>query len=157
MRHYCGLKIFGRDNGQNTGQLGLANHGTLFLHEVDCLPLSLQSLVVHLFESRTFQPFESQVECLVNVRIIAATTQDLQALVVHGHFSRDLYERLSVLKIHVPPLRERRADLRELFPYLTKRLCAELSLPVPAWIDEHHFELWDYDWPGNVKRVEESD
>ncbi|WP_159440321.1 sigma-54-dependent transcriptional regulator [Vibrio quintilis] len=147
-------KLFGSQNDKTGGRLWLANNGTLFLNSVECLPACAQSALIQLFEHRTFTITHTSTDVLVDIRVIVATTCNLHHAVIEGKFSAELYERLSVLKIHVPPLRERSADLRELFPYLTKRLCSELSLPIPEWIDDHgHFELWDYSWPGNAKEL----
>ncbi|WP_175561544.1 sigma-54-dependent transcriptional regulator [Vibrio aerogenes] len=147
-------KLFGSKDDKQGGRLWLANYGTLFLNSVECLPALAQSALVQLFENRKFTITHTHTNVLVDIRVIAATTCNLHHAVIDGEFSAELYERLSVLKIQVPPLRERSADFRELFPYLTRKLCRELSVPVPEWIHDHgHFELWDYSWPGNAKEL----
>ncbi|SMR99152.1 Propionate catabolism operon regulatory protein [Vibrio mangrovi] len=135
------------------GSLRLANHGTLFLDGAENISADFQHILVQLLEGRTIQSVSGNSSYLIDVRLISASTKGMLNAVMENTFSRELYERLSVLKMNISPLRERPADLRELFPYLTGRLCNKLSLPVPEWQNEYDFEQGTYEWPGNIREV----
>jgi DNA-binding NtrC family response regulator len=89
----------------------------------------------------------------IDVRIVAATNRDLEQEVKKGLFRSDLYYRLNVLKIAVPSLKERKADLQDLIPHFTKMLTSELGMPNPKWAHEDISALNDYDWPGNIREL----
>ncbi|WP_021020284.1 sigma-54-dependent transcriptional regulator [Vibrio gazogenes] len=135
------------------GSLRLANHGTLFLDGIENIPADFQHILVQLLEGRTVQSQGGNSSYLIDVRLISATTKGMLNIVRENGFCRELYERLSVLKMNISPLRDRLSDLRELFPYLTQRLCGKLSLPIPTWLNEYDFYQGEYNWPGNVREV----
>ncbi|MEO8331897.1 MAG: sigma-54 dependent transcriptional regulator [Gallionella sp.] len=156
-------EFFGHTRGAFTGadkvRKGLfleADGGTIFLDEIGELPLSLQVKLLHVIEQKTVRPVGSEQERPVDVRIIAATNRDLAEMVTQGKFREDLYFRLSVFHIHVPPLRERRQDLSALIRFLLQRNTRRMgSGGAQVTIDPGVEELLvNYDWPGNVRELE---
>ncbi|KUI99503.1 sigma-54-dependent transcriptional regulator [Vibrio sp. MEBiC08052] len=135
------------------GSLRLANHGTLFLDGIENISADFQHILVQLLEGRTVQSQGGSSSYLIDVRLISTSTKEMLNIVRENEFCRELYERLSVLKMNVSPLRDRLGDLRELFPYLTRRLCKQLSLPIPTWLNEYDFYQGKYSWPGNIREV----
>lgn len=148
--------VRGAYTGATTNREGLffyARGGTLFLDEISELPLPLQAKLLRVIEERRVRPTGSEREIPVDVRIVAATNRRLSEAVALGHFRQDLYYRLQVVEVTMPPLRERRGDIPELFAHLVMLLSAQLGVPriVPdAEILRH---LQDYDWPGNVREL----
>jgi sigma-54 dependent transcriptional regulator, flagellar regulatory protein len=131
------------------GRIALAEGGTLFLDEVGELPLSLQVKLLRLLQERTYEPVGSSESVQANFRLIAATNRNLEDEVKAGRFRRDLYYRLHVCPLHLPPLRERREDIAPLFHYFW-RARGEQRVVAPDVI--HHLE--SYSWPGNVRELE---
>ncbi|ELG2043404.1 sigma-54-dependent Fis family transcriptional regulator [Vibrio fluvialis] len=153
-------ELFGHTSGAFTGAkksreglFRVANGGTLFLDEIGEMPLAMQSALLRVLEQRAIRPVGSEKEINIDVRVVAATNRNLQQEVEQGRFRGDLFYRLNVLKIDVSPLRERKADLKDLVPFFTKKLCAELSMPVPKWAHEDVSAMHDYDWPGNIREL----
>ncbi|QXO18719.1 MULTISPECIES: sigma-54-dependent transcriptional regulator [Vibrio] len=153
-------ELFGHTSGAFTGAkksreglFRVANGGTLFLDEIGEMPLAMQSALLRVLEQRAIRPVGSEKEVAIDVRVVAATNRNLQDEVDQGNFRRDLYYRLNVLKIDVCPLRERSADLKELVPFFTKNLCAELAMPVPKWAHEDVSAMLTYEWPGNIREL----
>ncbi|MGC2048508.1 MAG: sigma-54 dependent transcriptional regulator, partial [Gallionella sp.] len=156
-------EFFGHTRGAFTGadkvRKGLfleANGGTIFLDEIGELPLSLQVKLLHVIEEKAVRPVGSEVARPVDARIIAATNRDLGAMVAQGKFREDLYFRLSVFHINVPPLRERRDDLSALIRFLLQRNTRRMGstttkISLDPGIEEM---LVNYDWPGNVRELE---
>jgi len=136
------------------GRFQLASGGTLFLDEVGELPLSLQAKLLRALQERTVEPLGSVKPVATDVRILAATNRDPRAEVARGGFREDLYFRLAVLEILIPPLRERIEDLPELVARLLAKLGAKNKKTVrsvsPAYLDV----LSGYGWPGNVRELE---
>jgi transcriptional regulator with PAS, ATPase and Fis domain len=120
----------GADRKARDGKFKLADGGTLFLDEIGDLPLPLQSKLLRVLQDQEVEPLGSNRVFKVDLRVIAATSVDLEQLVAEGRFRSDLYYRLSVLPIRLPPLRERLADLNELAQYLLEELAARSGLPV---------------------------
>ena len=156
-------EFFGHTRGAFTGadkvRKGLfleANGGTIFLDEIGELPLSLQVKLLHVIEEKVVRPVGSEVARPVDVRIIAATNRNLADMVAQGTFREDLYFRLSVFHINVPPLRERRQDLPALFRFLLQRNTRRMgSSSIKASLDPSAEEtLLNYEWPGNVRELE---
>lgn len=137
----------------NEGVFKVANGGTIYLDEVAHLPMRIQELLLSMLEERTIKPVGAKYEFPIDVRVIAATNHNLNVLVQQGKFRSDLLYRLSVLKIEVAPLKERKTDLKELVPFLANRLCHDLCLPLPRWTDEDIAIIRDYEWPGNVREL----
>jgi two-component system, NtrC family, response regulator AtoC len=156
-------EFFGHTRGAFTGadkaRKGLfleADGGTIFLDEVGELPLSLQVKLLHVIEHKEVRPVGGEVARPVDVRIIAATNRDLGEMVTHGLFREDLFFRLSVFHIFVPPLRERRQDLPALIRFLLQRNTRRISggtrpISLAPGVEEL---LLNFDWPGNVRELE---
>ena len=156
-------EFFGHTRGAFTGadkvRKGLfleANGGTIFLDEIGELPLSLQVKLLHVIEEKVVRPVGSEVARPVDVRIIAATNRDLTDMVTQGTFREDLYFRLSVFHINVPPLRERHQDLPALIRFLLQRNTRRMgSNSMQTSLDSSAEEvLVNYEWPGNVRELE---
>jgi DNA-binding NtrC family response regulator len=157
-------EFFGHTKGAFTGadrpRRGLfaqADHGTLFLDEVSELPLSMQTKLLHAIEEKEVRALGSDQARPIDVRVIAATNRDLQAMVREGRFREDLFFRLGVFHIHVPPLRERAADLRGLIRYILGGAAGADGAAVDA-VPEIEVAaeeaLLVYPWPGNVRELE---
>ncbi|MFO1281083.1 MAG: sigma-54 dependent transcriptional regulator [Burkholderiales bacterium] len=155
-------EFFGHTKGAFTGaeraRKGLfveADNGTLFLDEVGELPLSLQVKFLHVLEAREIRPIGSEQTRRVDVRIIAATNRDLPALCAAGRFREDLYFRLSVFQIPVPPLRERLGDLPGVIRFLLQKSIKRLAIRGRVVLDpDAEDALVAYAWPGNVRELE---
>ena len=154
-------EFFGHAKGAFTGadkaHKGLfsqADRGTIFLDEIGELPLHLQSKLLHVIEDKQIRPVGSEQTRGVDVRIIAATNRNLEEMVKEGRFREDLYFRLSMFHIHMPPLRERQGDIGGLIRYLVHSIGAKSSgsaLEIDPVVEEI---LRSYDWPGNVRQLE---
>jgi formate hydrogenlyase transcriptional activator len=154
-------ELFGHEKGAFTGaavarvgRLELADRGTLFLDEVGDMALEVQAKLLRVLQEREFERLGSTRTRRVDVRILAATNRDLDEMVAEGSFRRDLFYRLSVFPIHVPPLRERRQDIPALARYFTARYAQRMrrSAPIipPAVVEA----LCQWDWPGNIRELE---
>ncbi|HSO06796.1 MAG TPA: sigma-54 dependent transcriptional regulator [Pelomicrobium sp.] len=132
-----------------------ADKGTIFLDEIGDLPLSMQTKLLHVIEEKAVRALGSEQVRRVDTRIIAATNRDLTHMVAEGRFREDLYFRLSVFQIRMPPLRERRSDIVQLARFLLKQQCAAAGVPSELSIDPDAEEILNsYDWPGNVRQLE---
>jgi two-component system response regulator HydG len=136
-----------------TGLLAIAEGGTIFLDEVGELPLDLQAKLLRALQEREIRPVGSTKQVPINVRFLAATNRDLEQAVGQGLFRRDLYFRLNVLSLRVPPLRERRQDIPLLATIFLERL-SRASGRTHAMDDDTMNALLAYDWPGNVRELE---
>lgn len=149
---FTGGSFTGAAKEGREGKFLQANGGTLFLDEIGELSLDLQKLLLRALEEQEIAPIGSQKSIPVNVRIIAATNRNLLQEIESGCFRRDLYYRLSVCILKVPPLRQRR-DITLLFKHFLNRACAELG-KAPLGIDESCLNmLMEYNWPGNVREL----
>lgn len=117
------------------------------------MPLAMQASLLRVLEQRTVRPVGTEKEISIDVRVVAATNRNLRDQVNKGEFREDLFYRLNVLKIDVPALRERLADLSDLVPFFTRYLAKELGVPEPKWAHEDMHMMQDYDWPGNVREL----
>jgi two-component system response regulator AtoC len=149
-------ELFGSERGAFTGavtrkigKFELANKGTIFLDEIGDLNLDLQAKILRVLQERSFERLGGAYLINVDVRIIAATNRDLMDLVKEKKFREDLYYRLSVFPIRIPPLRERREDLRLLVDHILKKLRSNKDISTGA-IEK----LKRYDWPGNIRELE---
>jgi len=154
-------ELFGHVKGAFTGahqhrigRFEQANHGTLFLDEVSSMPMDLQVKLLRVLQEREFQRVGSTANVKVDVRIVAATNGNLLAAVEKGEFRNDLYYRLNVIPINVPPLRERRNDIPHLISHFIRKFCAEQKVTLKKVSDEALQCLVNHDWPGNVRQLE---
>jgi two-component system response regulator PilR (NtrC family) len=154
-------EFFGHKKGSFTGahidKPGLfqaADGGTLFLDEVAELPLPMQVKLLRAIQEKSIRPVGANIEVAVDVRILSATHKDLSALVGEGRFRHDLYYRINVIELRVPPLRERRDDLPGLADVILTRLAAAQARPVPTLSPEATDALQVYPFPGNVRELE---
>jgi two-component system, NtrC family, response regulator AtoC len=148
----------GAFTGADKGRKGLfleADKGTIFLDEIGELPIALQVKLLHVIEQKEVRPVGEELRRPVDVRIITATNRDLAEMVAQGKFREDLYFRLSVFHIHVPPLRERRQDLSALIKFMLQRNTRHMSDRQEITLDPGvEALLMNYDWPGNVREME---
>ncbi len=145
---FTGAERRGRD-----GKFKLADGGTLFLDEVGDMSLALQAKLLRTLQEQEFEQVGSNQLTRVDVRVIAATSRDLEAMVAAGEFRADLYYRLNVITLHTPPLRERLDDIQTLAEYLLEEIARRHGMP-PCEIDPTALErLRRHDWPGNVREL----
>ncbi|HET7230581.1 MAG TPA: sigma 54-interacting transcriptional regulator, partial [Longimicrobium sp.] len=135
------------------GFFELANGGSIFLDEIGEMPLSTQTKLLRVLEEREFRRVGGEELLHVDVRVIAATNRDLREQVVRGEFRRDLYHRLNVLRIDLPALRERRADIPRLIERFIREFSAQHERPFVGIDPEAVQLLVEYDWPGNVREL----
>jgi transcriptional regulator with GAF, ATPase, and Fis domain len=154
-------ELFGHMKGAFTGALErrmgrfeLADGGTLFLDEVSELPLDTQVKLLRVLQEHEFEPLGSSRTLRVNVRIIAASNRDLEKAVQEGRFRADLYYRLNVLPVSVPPLRQRRSDIPLLTSFFVERFARQLGKQSIAIAQETIDVLTHYDWPGNIRELQ---
>jgi two-component system, NtrC family, response regulator PilR len=154
-------EFFGARKGAYTGsaqdRLGYfqsAKAGTLFLDEIGDLPLAMQSKLLRAIQERTVRPLGSTQEDTVDVRIVSATHKDLGQGVQTGSFRQDLFYRLNVIEINVPPLRDRREDLPALCQALLERICGESGMPVPTLAPAMISQMGKLSFQGNVRELE---
>jgi two-component system response regulator HydG len=136
-----------------TGLLAAAEGGTVFLDEIGELPLDLQSRLLRALQEREVRPVGSTQSVPLTARILAATNRDLEAMVANGRFRRDLFFRLNVVNLRIPPLRERNADIPLLVSSILDRLRRERGIPF-NFADDALRLMMEYDWPGNVRELE---
>ena len=153
-------ELFGHERGAftdaRTSRIGLfeaAHGGTLFLDELPSLSPGLQAKVLTAIEDSRIRRVGSQKPIAVDVRLVAATNQDLQQLVIAGKFREDLYHRLDLYRVTIPPLRERSADILKLAELMISRLCQRHRLPVKKISAAGQERLLAYLWPGNVREL----
>src|SRR5277367_3534587 len=151
-------ELFGHEKGSFTGALktkaGLfqaANGGTIFLDEIGELPLEMQAKLLRVLQEKEVRPVGSNDRITVEVRVVAATNRDLEAAYRAGTFRKDLYFRLNVVTVHLPPLRDRRADIPTLVHHFLNRFAPNEHLHVTAAAMK---SLLQYEWPGNVRELE---
>lgn len=153
-------ELFGHEKGAFTdarqakkGLVEIAEGGTLFLDEIGNMPLELQPKLLRLIEESTFRRVGGLKDIQVNVRIIAATNADVEDEVRQGRFREDLYYRLNVLSLRLPPLRERQGDVLLLAEYFLRRFAAEMKKEIKGFTPQAEKLLGDYGWPGNVREL----
>ena len=135
------------------GRFQLADGGTIFLDEVGEIPLELQGKLLRVLQESEFERVGDDVTRSVDVRIVAATNRDLEKLVFEGQFREDLFYRLSVFPIDVPPLRERREDVMQLAQHFLEQTCGEFGRTEPGFTRSQAKAMKNYDWPGNVREL----
>ncbi len=154
-------ELFGHERGSFTGAMGrrigrfeLANGGTIFLDEIGEMPLSLQVKLLRVLQEREFERVGGEKPIRVDVRVITATNRDLSAEVAAGRFRADLYYRLNVFPVAVPPLRMRPEDAVELARYFLDRTTRRMGKTSVAYSDDSIQAIQNYSWPGNVRELE---
>jgi len=154
-------ELFGHEKGAFTGaqarrigRFEQANNGTLFLDEIGDMPAELQTRLLRVLADNEFYPVGAHASVKVNVRIIAATHQNLETLVAEGRFREDLFHRLNVIRIHIPPLRERRQDIGLLMRHFLYQSAKELNTEIKTLKPETEQLLSNLKWPGNVRQLE---
>src|ERR1700750_571243 len=154
-------ELFGHERGaftgavaQTIGRFQAANGGTLFLDEIGDLPLELQPKLLRVLQEQQYERLGSNRTIKANVRIIAATNQDLWRMVEEKTFRADLYYRLSVFPISLPPLRERREDIPSLVAYFVRRFSRQMNKSVDHIPDEVVEVLKSHHWPGNIRELQ---
>lgn len=155
-------EIFGYTKGAFTGanpngkigKIQQANNGILFLDEIADLPLNLQVKLLRVLQEKKYTPVGSIIEKDINIRIIAATNKNLENLVHEGKFREDLYYRLNVIPIEIPPLKDRKEDISILINYFINKYCIKFNKEICS-ITKYALEiLSNYNWPGNVRELE---
>jgi len=154
-------EMFGHERGAFTGAVGsrmglfqLANGGTIFLDEIGEMSAALQVKLLRVLQEREIRPVGADRTIKVDVRVIAASNRDLAAEVEKGRFREDLFYRLQVIPIVVPPLRERRSDIPLLVQHFLDKHNQQRSGQPCRIADDAMVHLWEYDWPGNVRELE---
>jgi formate hydrogenlyase transcriptional activator len=154
-------EFFGHERGAFTGAIDrrigrfeLANQGTIFLDEVEDIPLELQSKLLRVLQEQEFERLGSSRTLKVDVRIVAATNSDLAELVAEKKFRSDLYYRLNVFPINVPPLRERPEDIPLLVHFFAHKFAQQMKKPIESISKETMAALTGYHWPGNIRELQ---
>ncbi len=154
-------ELFGHEKGAFTGayatrkgRFEVANGGSLFLDEIGDLPLHLQAKLLRVLQEKEFERVGSSRPIPVDVRILAATHRDLEKLIEEGQFREDLYYRLNVVTVVLPPLRERREDIPYLLNHLVKKFAEKNGKTIKGFTQEARDALLRYDYPGNVRELE---
>lgn len=137
-----------------TGRFEAADGGTIFLDEVGELPLDLQGKLLRVLQAKSFEKVGSSETISVDVRIVAATNRDLEAMVQEGRFRQDLFYRLNVLPLHVPPLRNRKDDIEPLATFFCHKFSSEVKKNFVGFSEDALKALHAYYWPGNVRELE---
>jgi formate hydrogenlyase transcriptional activator len=154
-------ELFGHEKGaftsaiaQRMGRFEAANHGTLFLDEIGDVPPSLQPKLLRVLQEREFERLGSSRTVRADVRVIAATNKDLSELVAEQTFRSDLFYRLNVFPITLPPLRDRREDIPGLVRHFVRKAAASMQRPIQIIPCEAIQTMMDYHWPGNVRELQ---
>jgi len=153
--------LFGHEKGAFTGAYEVhhgfferADGGTLFLDEINCLPVAAQARLLRVLQEGEFERVGGKQTLCADVRVIAASNRRLEELLVTGEFRQDLYFRLNVVPIHLPPLRERRDDLVPLVEHFLRRLSERYQRPRKVLGEQAWRFVMAYDWPGNLRELE---
>ncbi|GIU49650.1 MULTISPECIES: sigma-54-dependent transcriptional regulator [Shewanella] len=155
-----GSELFGHTAGAFTGAKGnreglfhFATGGTIFLDEIGEMPMKMQTALLRVLEQKAIRPVGSEKEVAIDVRVVAATNRTLSEEVAEGNFRSDLYYRLNVLNILIPPLRTRPEDVIELTHHFTWQLARELGVKEVVWSHEDLQVLQQHEWPGNIREL----
>jgi DNA-binding NtrC family response regulator len=153
--------LFGHHKGAFTGavrttagKLEIANKGTVFFDDIDTLDMSLQAKLLRVIQEKEFERIGSTKVIKIDVRFVAGSNKDLQELIKNGRFREDLYYRLNVFPVHLPPLRERRKDIPLLLSHFLQMNSRRTGKPSKRFSSEANDALMAYDWPGNVRELQ---
>ncbi len=154
-------ELFGYEKGAFTGassngkpgKFELAHHGTMFLDEISDLPIEMQPKLLRVLEEKELERIGGNSLIRTDFRLVAATNQNLEQMLEEGKFRQDLFYRLNVIPIHIPPLRERQEDIMPLAEHLLKQICQEASIPEKKIDLQSQEALKNYNWPGNVREL----
>lgn len=160
--HLLESELFGYEEGSFTGakkggkpgKIELANHGTLFLDEVGDMPLALQAKLLRVIQEKSIERVGGSHPIPINVRLVAATHRNLEEMIGQGTFREDLFFRLSVIPIFIPPLRQRPEDIELLLNYFLRKYCISLRKPFKIFSYGSLQRLMSYSWPGNIRELE---
>jgi two-component system response regulator HydG len=154
-------ELFGHEKGAFTGadkrhecRFFLANHGTIFLDEIGEMPSTMQAKLLRVLQEREIQRVGGEKTIKVDVRVVAATNRDLEADVAKGQFREDLFYRLNVMPLNVPPLRKRQEDIPLLAQHFSDKFADKNRKTVKGFVPLAMDMLLNYDWPGNVRELE---
>ena len=154
-------ELFGHMRGSFTGAVAdkpgkfeLANKGTIFLDEIGTMPLQLQMKLLRVLQEQELERVGSTSRTKLDVRVISATNADLEERILNGSFREDLYYRLNVIPIHLPPLRDRREDIPLLAKHFLRKICMDMNRPIMNLSQNAVKALGGYEWPGNVREME---
>jgi len=154
-------ELFGHERGaftgaitQKIGRVEVADQGSLFLDEIGDIPLELQPKLLRVLQEREFERLGSTRTKKIDVRVVAATHRDLEGMILKGEFRSDLYYRLNVFPISIPPLRERREDIPLLVEHFVQEASRKLNKTIDAVSSDTMAALADYQWPGNIRELE---
>src|ERR1700721_1680569 len=154
-------ELFGHERGAFTGafnshvgRFALADRGTLFLDEIGDMPLELQPKILRVLQEREFEPVGSTRSTKGDVRIVAATNRDLRQMVQNGEFREDLYYRLNIFPISLPPLRERKKDIPELVTYFVEQFAPSMDKIIETIPEETMRSMLNHSWPGNIRELQ---
>ena len=153
-------ELFGHVKGSFTGAINtkhglfeLADHSTFFFDEISNLSLKIQAKLLRVIQEREFMKVGDQKKIKLDIRIISASNKDLRTAIRAGEFREDLYYRLSVVPINLPPLRKRKSDIPILVDYFLRRFCEKMKKPIPLITSQAMEILKEYAWPGNVREL----
>jgi transcriptional regulator with PAS, ATPase and Fis domain len=141
-------------NRQKLGRFEQANYGTIFLDEISEMHPSLQAKLLHVLQDGSFSRLGGKREISVDVRVIAATNKHLEEAVMSGQFREDLFYRLNVITIHIPPLRERREEIPVLLTFFQQKYSEVYGKTPPPFGDMAMQRMMEYSWPGNIRELE---
>ena len=154
-------ELFGHVRGAFThavsnrkGRFELADNGTIFLDEIGDMPLALQAKILRVIQEKAFEKVGSDVTITVNVRILAATNRNIKAMVDKGEFRSDLYYRLNVVPLHIPPLRQRAEDIPELASFFLSKFSKVNKKDFRGFSQDALEAILTYSWPGNIRELE---
>ena len=153
-------ELFGHEKGAFTGatarrqgRFELANTGTLFMDEIGDMPIQTQAKLLRILEEKRFLRVGGTKNVVIDVRLIAATNSDLETAVFEGRFRKDLFYRINVIQVHIPPLRDRREDIPELVAMFVGDICSQQEMEPIHFTPEAMEHLSSYHWPGNVRQL----
>lgn len=154
-------ELFGHTKGAFTGAIKdkkgffeAANGGTLFLDEIGDMTLAMQVKLLRVLQEGTFMPVGATQPKKVNVRVLAATNKPLKEMIAKGEFREDLYYRINVINVQLPPLRERQDDIPVLMDAFLEKKCAEMGQKLKTWSKKTLEKMIDYKWPGNIRELQ---